>query len=98
MSRVYSFDLLEKYIGNTDERQEEAAAMRLKQADLSRVLRKVIANELTENQRKMILFYYYERRTMPEIAELLGVNKSTVSRTIARGRNTLKRVLEYSVY
>lgn len=56
---------------------------------------KVIANELTEHQRKVIVGYYIEQKTMTQLAQELGVNKSTVSRTIKRGEERLKRCLAY---
>lgn len=51
--------------------------------------------ELSETQRKYFVRYYFEGLTMAEIAEEFGTNKSTVSRTIARARKKLERVLKY---
>lgn len=51
--------------------------------------------ELTPRQRQMVRMYYIEQKTMPDIAGELGVAVSTVSRTIARGRNRLRRCLRY---
>lgn len=63
---------------------------------LRRNLRRAREQELTPRQKQMIRMYYDEGKTMTKIARLLHVNKSTVSRTIARGRNRLKRYLKYS--
>ena len=41
--------------------------------------------------------YYDEGKSMTKIAMSLKVNKSTVSRTIARGRNRLYHYLQYSL-
>ena len=42
-----------------------------------------------------LTLYYAEGFNMREIGELLGVNKSTVSRTIKRGERRLQRCLRY---
>ena len=64
---------------------------------LRRNLRSARAAELTPRQGQMLRMYYDEGKTMTRIATLLKVNKSTVSRTIARGRKRLKRCLKYSL-
>ncbi len=64
---------------------------------LRRNLRKAREQELTPRQQQMLRMYYDEGKTMTKIAMKLHVNKSTVSRTIARGRNRLYRYLKYSL-
>ena len=59
--------------------------------DLGRALRE----EVTERQRRMLLLYYAEGLNMTEIGQRLGVNKSTVSRTIRRGEKRLQRCVRY---
>ena len=39
--------------------------------------------------------YYAEGKNMREIGESMGINKSTVSRTIKRGERRLQRCLRY---
>ena len=58
-------------------------------------LSRAINEELTEKQRTAIEMYYMERRKMEDIAKILGVNVSTVSRNIMRGKKRLKRCLKY---
>lgn len=58
-------------------------------------LSRAIGEELTERQRELVTLYYIDRLSMSEIAEMLGVNVSTVSRTIKRGRARLHRCLRY---
>ena len=65
-----------------------------RQVQIKRVQR-VIREELTENQREILLAYYMENLTIPQIAELRGVNKSTVSRTLHRAETKLRRYLRY---
>lgn len=42
--------------------------------------------ELTPRQQELIELYYGKKSTMKDIASELGVNESTVSRTLARAR------------
>ena len=65
-----------------------------RQVQIKRVQR-VIREELTDNQREILLAYYMENRTIPQIAEDRGVNKSTVSRTLHRAEEKLRRYLRY---
>lgn len=60
-----------------------------------RRLRLVMARELTPRQREMLMRYYWQQQTMAQIARELGVNRSTVSRTIRRGEERLRRCLAY---
>lgn len=64
---------------------------RLKE-NLARALRQ----DITDRQRLYLQLYYDQGLTMPQIASRLGVNKSTVSRTIHRGEDRLRRCLRYS--
>ena len=54
-----------------------------------------IRDELTPRQRELVALYYVEGRSMPAIARELGINVSTVSRTLKRGRDRLKRCLKF---
>ena len=63
---------------------------------LRRNLRRARRAELTPRQAEMLHLYYDLGLTMTQVAQELGVNKSSVSRTIARGRGRLRRCLQYS--
>lgn len=62
---------------------------------MKRALSKVIQQDLTPRQRQVILLYYYEGLTMTEIARQLGIDPSTVSRTVSRGRRNILNYLKY---
>nr|WP_325184542.1 sigma-70 family RNA polymerase sigma factor [uncultured Oscillibacter sp.] len=64
---------------------------------LRRNLRRAREQELTDRQREMVSLYYDQGMTMPQIAERLGVNRSTVSRTLRRARDRLYRFLRYTL-
>ncbi len=63
---------------------------------LRRNLKRVRRAELTPRQAEMVHLYYDLGLSMPQIAAQLGITKSSVSRTLARGRKRLKRYLQYS--
>ena len=72
----------------------------LKQLDrsdsrLHRMLASAIKRELTARQAQMVRMYFLEQHTMREIAALLGVNVSTVSRTLGASRVKIKHCLRY---
>ena len=65
-----------------------------REVQLKRVQR-VIREELTQNQREILLAYYIQDQTIPQIAVERGVHKSTVSRTLHRAEGKLRRYLRY---
>ena len=66
-------------------------------ARLHRNMEKVRSVELTPRQDEMLHLYYDLGLSIPHIAEQLGLQKSTVSRTLIRARGKLKRYLQYSL-
>jgi RNA polymerase sigma factor (sigma-70 family) len=67
-------------------------------AQLSRLKRNLshaMRQDITERQRQYMMLYYGQNMSMETIAKELGVNKSTVSRTLKRGRQRLYRCLRY---
>ena len=65
---------------------------------LKSALKKAVAGELSEKQRQTLLMYYFERRTVSQIARALGVNKSTVSRSLKSARVRLGKILNYGFF
>ena len=65
-----------------------------KEVQIKRVQR-VIREELTPLQQEVLLAYYIQNLTIPQIAENRGVHKSTVSRTLHRAEGKLRRYLRY---
>lgn len=56
---------------------------------------RALHEDVTEKQRQYLLLYYSDGLKMSEIGERMGVDKSTVSRTIKRGEQRLRRCLRY---
>lgn len=64
---------------------------------LKRNLRLARQEALTARQRQMLRMNFEQNKTVTEIARELGVNKSTVSRTLARARKRLYQCLRYAL-
>lgn len=62
---------------------------------LKRNLTHALRQDITPRQREYMMLYYGKCMSMEAIAQELGVNKSTVSRTLKRGRERLYRCLRY---
>ena len=62
---------------------------------LKRNLIRALREDVTPTQRQVLLLYYAAGWNMREIGARLGVDKSTVSRTIKRGERRLQRCLRY---
>lgn len=62
---------------------------------LKRNLIRALQEDITPRQRQALMMYYTEGLNMREIGAQLGVDKSTISRTIKRGERRLQRCLRY---
>ena len=62
---------------------------------LKRNLLRALREDVTPRQRETLNLYYAQGLNMRQIGELLGVDKSAVSRTIKRGERRLQRCLRY---
>lgn len=88
--KAYSADMAMYMRQISNENTNSAQLSRLK-----RNLIRCIKEDVTERQRTMLLMYYSQGLNMTEIGAALGVDKSTVSRTIKRGEKRLQRCLRY---
>lgn len=64
---------------------------------LRRNLRRAREQELTARQKQLLTLYYDQGMTIPQISVQLGLNRSTVSRTIRRAKARLYRFLRYTL-
>lgn len=65
---------------------------------LKEVLKKALQKELTLRQLEILNLYFYENLKQKEIALLLGIDKSAVSRHLKKAKLKLKNFLEYNIY
>ncbi len=56
---------------------------------------KAMTNGLTERQRQCIELYYFRNLKMAEVADVLGLKISTVSRHIAAAMKKLKKLNDF---
>ena len=59
-------------------------------------LRRCISEDLSPRQAEIILMRYYHGQTMRSIGAALGINASTVCRTLHRAEKRMKKLLKYS--
>lgn len=62
---------------------------------LKAAVAEIAARELTYRQLEILDMYYYQRKSIVEIANELGINKSTVSKTKKRAILKLEKYLSY---
>lgn len=87
-----------EWIGDLTVWKRQNAPDNAEQLDrLRRNLRQARKQELTPRQQQVLTLYYDRRLTIPQIAGQLGVNRSTVSRTLRRARERLYRYLRYGL-
>lgn len=58
-------------------------------------LHRVIGAELTQTQREILVAYYFQDKSMTQIARERSVHVSTVSRTLRRAERRVRRCLQY---
>ncbi|MBE6875442.1 MAG: sigma-70 family RNA polymerase sigma factor [Ruminococcus sp.] len=64
------------------------------QIELSKTaLKQIIQNDLTPRQREIILLKYYQNMSNKEIAKILHLDASSVSRTLTRGKAKIYKLL-----
>ena len=68
---------------------------RLPPAVQLRRIRRVVEMELTQKQREIIIAYYFQDKTIPEIADERGIHKSSVSRCLRRAERKIRLCLRY---
>ena len=65
---------------------------------LKKAMLKAIDCELSSRQAFVLKKYYFDNLSVTEISNIRGVNKSTVSRTLKRSVDILKKALKYAAY
>lgn len=56
-------------------------------------IREAVENDLTPRQRELVKMYYFDQMLMRDIADELGLEISSVSRTLKRARTKLEKSL-----
>lgn len=74
------------------EDEEECTEKREK---IRKIMARIIKNDLTVRQREIIVLYYYNGKGVNEIAQILKICPSSVSRTIKAARNKIFKYMRY---
>lgn len=95
MNRRISLDQINYALEDNFYFEEEAENNDSQLKGIKQALFNVVEHRLTPRQKETLILYYYEKKKIPEIAGILQVNKSTVSRTLRRATNNIRRYLEF---
>lgn len=81
----------------TEERSLRRFVRKLEKPEnsVAALIAEALDRELTPRQKQMVKLYYIEQLKMREIAAILGVNPSTVTRTLQIARAKLEAALGY---
>ena len=90
---LQDIDILSYYARPSEGEDNKQARQRMQRA-----LQHAVQNELTQRQRDCLKLYYYENKSVVEIAEYYQLNRSTVSRHLQAAKKRLHRVLQYCLY
>lgn len=71
--------------------------MRERKRELQFLIKKVINNELSEKDRLLVSLHWYKGKTKQEIAELVGVDRSTIFRRFEKINDIIYEKLRYAI-
>ncbi|MGN0547824.1 MAG: helix-turn-helix domain-containing protein [Acutalibacteraceae bacterium] len=72
-------------------------AWRKREVDLSFLLERAIRTELTDFEREVITGYWFDSKSITQLAQSRGCSISLISKTLKNGEERLERVLRYVV-
>lgn len=88
-----SYNLIEQFI--SDKSYDQISSNNNQLEIIKKTLKLVIVSELTIRQREILILYFYKKLKMTEIATILKINKSTVSRTLKRAIQKIHKHIKY---
>lgn len=71
--------------------------LRERKRELFALLKKVIKNELSERDRLLVSLFWYKGKSKAEIADIVGLDRSTVFRRFERINNIIYEKLKYAI-
>ena len=75
----------------------EGYVLRSRKNELRQLVKRVIENELSDYDKAIVNMRWYQNMTPTEIAEKLGVDRSTVARHLDKINNTVYEKLKYAM-
>ncbi len=85
-----------RWQGSIDE-TVDGYMLRSRKNELRQLVKKVIDNELSDYDKTIVNMRWYQNISPREIAEKLGVDRSTVTRHLERINNTVYEKLKYAI-
>ncbi|MBQ6273718.1 MAG: RNA polymerase sigma factor, partial [Oscillospiraceae bacterium] len=79
----------EQVLSFPDERPENLPDVALDRRETSRLVNEILGS-LSEDQRLVVAMYYYEQRSVRQIAQELGVSENTVKSRLFQGRKKIE--------
>ena len=96
MEKVDTREAFSRWQGEINEKVDEYT-LRKRKDELYALVRKVIKNELSPAEQKLIQLHWYEGKSLTEVAKLMGLDKSTVSRKEKKINNIIYDKLKYAM-
>ena len=75
--------------------QKKGASNKVKIETIKKMITLIIKQELTEKQKKILKLHFVDNFKYNDIAKMLNVNKSTISRTKTRAFKAIEKILKY---
>ena len=75
--------------------QKKGSSNKPKIDTLKKMVALIVKQELSKKQQKILKLYFVDGLKYNEIAKMLNVNKSTISRTKTRAFKTIEKILKY---
>ena len=72
-------------------------ALRKRKVELYALIRRVIKNELDENQQEFVRLYWYEGKTLGEISKIMKLDRSTLCRKEKKINDIIYEKLKYAM-
>lgn len=71
--------------------------LRRRRRELNELVRKVIKNELCEKDRLLVALHWYKGKSKDEIADIMGIDRSTVFRRFDKINDIIYEKLKYAI-
>ncbi|MEG0894360.1 MAG: sigma-70 family RNA polymerase sigma factor [Oscillospiraceae bacterium] len=92
--KLISFDLVDSYIADIEQENDEDTKNENRKRAV-KIIKMIIENDLTVKQKRYVCHYFFDGMKMTEIAQMYGIVKSTVSRTISVAIKKINSRIKY---
>lgn len=94
MSTTTPVENMDSIFGEYDPHDCDEQSNTEETARMLQITKQIIETRLSNRQRQIVQMHFYEAKRCCDIAKELGVNRSTVSRTLSRALKNIKRYTE----